>query len=179
MGRKKRTISMSAMTLLRNPGEWATYKQQLDEAHGHRLGSVAWGIGPRQYPCLVATKIQEELRQATSCYVYLQDAAELAAAGGFNMIPMDSPMPQVSAGLPENTEFNKHISAMLMAIVDELVEVKVTTPERFEQVLTRHLANVDRWHEDDKRVALKESLKSHGGAQILGRLYPNGESEGP
>lgn len=43
----------------------------------------------------------------------------------------------------EAQENRKHVAAMLLAIVEELKEVGITTEKRFEALLAKHLSEVD------------------------------------
>lgn len=163
---------MAGMTLLRSPAEWARYTQQMATDNGVPPNQVSWGAGPQQYPCLVASTMPSPMR-VISCYVYLDDAQNLARAAGLRMIQeVQLAQPQVAGHT--SADFEKHTAAVLMAMVEELVEIGALKKDRFEAALNRHLANVDQYHEADKAKAMKDAGQA---GTILERLFPNDDGK--
>ena len=111
----------------------------------------------------------------TSCYIYLDDAVTLIQAAGMQ-VGQAVPTRDVIEISQDTEDFNKHVSAMLMAIVSEMVEVGMMTEERLQEGLMKKLAEVDRYHTENKDAVLK-SLEGTGAQEILPRLYPSDEEE--
>jgi len=144
------------MTLLRRPQDWVEYTAKMATNMGITSGQVIWGTGPQQYPCLVAS-IQKSPMQVTSCYIYLRDAIELCQAAGYSPHPKAQDQPSSVPG-HTNRDFEKHVSALVMTVISELISVGATTKERFETRFAQKLAVVDQMHEADKTSA-KELMK--------------------
>ena len=120
---------MSGMTLICNPSDWESYTQRIAQDSDLNASTVAWGSGPRQYPCLVASIIPSPMK-VVSCYVYMDDVKPLLEAAGFSTAQRQGPPAVAHSGL--DVAYKKHVAAMLRAIVEELVEVKVTNQERYQ-----------------------------------------------
>ena len=135
------------LALIANEANWSIYKLSL-EAENQIEGIAVWGTGPKMYPCLVASLLVEN--RFKNCYVYVEDAAALLDENERqNIAEFGEPDPPslhtINTVGPTQDQFNRHASAMLMAILDEMIEVKMTNPERFETVLARCTSRVDQF----------------------------------
>jgi len=136
------------MTIIKTPSEWEMYQRSWEQEQGIQYGNIVWGTGPEHYPCLVASLPAHDT--VLSCYVYPEDAFNLIQAEGAIHGPgafkPESVQPAaINTVGPTQDEFNKHITALCMAMLDELVEVKITNRERFESVLAKCVARVDQF----------------------------------
>ena len=134
---------MSGLALIRNPSEWQVYRQSMAEQASLDPSMISWGSDPVEYPCMVASRQISDTR-FLSCYIYKHDARQLLQAHG--------ELPSAPAGSSDlsfqkqQTAFNSHTTALLMAIIEELESVSVIKRDRFERVLAKALARVDQVH---------------------------------
>jgi len=168
---------MPGMALVKTPADWQTYQLSMAQQHNVHPNMVEWGSGPRQFPCLVATRMLSDERRFLSCYVYPHEALSLVEAAQASQVLAGTGMAAQSVevqGGPTQEDFNKHTAAMLMAVVEELESMSVTSRERFEAALTRCLARVDQYHADDK-TKLKADLSE---GTVLKQLFPKERPDG-
>lgn len=149
---------MAGFALIRNESEWQVYTRSCETENDIVPDSANFGSGPRQYPCIAASVLLENNFFGT-CYFYLKDAAALVRACGYDVIGVPAPEANEVPG-HTSKEFEKHVSAMLMAIVHEMMSVRITHEERFEAVLAEMLAKVDQFHAENKAAALKAAVMS-------------------
>jgi hypothetical protein len=161
------------LVVLRGPNDWEQYKQKAQAAFQMQSAQINWGSGPERYPCLVACAPRDAY-QLMSCYVYLDDALRLLKASGgvldiakvsglphdFFARPTPQPVdqqpnqlmtlgPMQTSMLPAQ-DFYRSVNAHLLAIVQELIEVKVTTHERYEGLYNKFLGLIDQWCTEDR-----------------------------
>jgi hypothetical protein len=133
-----------AFELIRSAADWRSYLQQYAAEHG--IATVN-GRAPQQYPCLVDSIPNGEA--LASCYVYPQQAEALLEAAQAQPSPAAAPadLETTVARLVHNilSQSIRGIAANLRTIVEELVEVKVTSHERYEKLLAKHLADIDQY----------------------------------
>lgn len=118
---------------------------------------------PKMYPCVVAFALSQPVR-IMACYFYPSDALRLLSVATLKAVNPAFPLPTATASPsgpaspvdPEPSyeppmrsnkeqvkEYQKHISAMLLTLVQELVDVGITSQERFETKMQANLAQVD------------------------------------
>jgi hypothetical protein len=157
----------TAFQILKNAVDWEKYKET-HQTSWH-VASVNWGPGPSLYPCMAVSTIIRVENRVITCYVYVNDALALLEASPNAVITRSGPdeVPVAKAEGPSQSDYNKHASAMLMALVQELVDMKITNEERFERIVTEKLALVD-------QVAAE---KKGTDKLVMNRLHPAEEPE--
>lgn len=149
---------MAGLNLINTKQEWLEYTQRFSQENSLALSQVQWGHGPEQYPCLVAS-VPQGVGKIVSCYIYPEQAEVLLTAArkleGIKEGPKVEEAECMSRAslakmvrqmvLGEVGKSMREVTANLRAIVEELVAVKITTPERYEKLLVKHLADVDQY----------------------------------
>ena len=149
---------MAGLTLLKSKADWANHQFHWAGENQVPLGNIDWGRGPDKYPCLVAT-VAVQVGKCVTCYLYEEQATALLqavreTAAPATTRPDDVDNPKIMAVLRRLVRCEvrdalglalREITANLRAIVEELVEVKITNPDRYEKLLAKHLADVDQY----------------------------------
>lgn len=129
------------LTLLRNENDWLAYRAQKTREFKLEGSLVDWGGGPAEYPCLVCSYPASPSR-VVSAYFFEANAREL----------LDAVKEAGSAAAPaasgpsfaeQQDDFNKWVTAHLLAVVHYLVETGICTRDKFEQRLNEALSLVD------------------------------------
>lgn len=150
-------------TTLGNEAAWLRYTQVTAErlAPGSSI-TVAWGSGPKEYPCLVCstvTTMADGTARFISAYVYQTDAKQLLAISA----PDDRSVQQA--------QFNRWLTAQMLTVVHYLVETGICKEDQFENSLTEFAHKVDDWQRD--RVAARGTIgRAH--TAVLEALDPPG-----
>lgn len=138
-------------TRLESAADWDAYKPRTAAALGVDAGTVQWGQGPAEYPCLVASTLTRQngrpdgLRVA-SCYVYAGDARRLVGQEGGGAAGQQSVVGEPAAPRgsdSDDTEFRRYLVAHVLTLVDELRRVGITKADRYEKIFNGFLAGVD------------------------------------
>ena len=149
-------------TLLRNRDEFRSYQERVVRDNNMFATHIRWGDEPPVYPCLVASRLIGPT-QVVACYCLPADARELLAALP-GSVPAALPVPShaavaapaaVSPSLTERQNFDRQISALLLAIVHTMCETRLTSEERFDRDYSHFLALVDQDVSLRKDLALK------------------------
>lgn len=165
-------------TTLKTPADWAAY--QVDTARSLGLGSeiVSWGRGPLSYPALVCTMLPPRPAGADpvlySAYVYMADADELYKTAGRKVVEPDKPVS------PTQRQFNRWITAMIMALVKNDIKTGLFAPkggeeankDAFEHMLLEEIELVDEYHSAKKDELRKQLAKYE--TTVLDTLEPPG-----
>jgi hypothetical protein len=156
-------------TLLRTRAEWDLFRATVAARAGCYATALAWGEGPAEYPCLVASVVQDDQATVRTAYVYAESARQLLAA--------DTREPARSAGVgPWQADFNRWTTAHLLTIVHFLVETGIcskkvnpeTNKRQYEDLLLQSLDDVDRWSADAPVV----KRLGDDAASVLSQLGP-------
>lgn len=143
--------------IVQNPQDWQEF--QLQFLQQLTRSSIPLGPGflcqPGSFPCMVDAFVTPG-QPVTCCFVYPPDAARLLLAAGLNSktaVAADSilgpPQQAVSPSQPDTPEiseqdaFNRHVSAMLLTVVDLLVQTAIVKPLDFERRLNEGQRVVD------------------------------------
>jgi hypothetical protein len=148
--------------LLQGPDDWQTFQGQFLAQMATSKIEVGAGFSaePVNYPCLADVFAVPGSIQC--CFVYRPDAARLLLAAEM----ISAPPPSQPAGIPQvasapqanpsdedvaetlawtdqQEAMNRHVSAMLLAIVELLVDTSIIKPPAFEQRLIAAQRTVD------------------------------------
>jgi len=149
-------------TLIATPADWDAYRRRKADEAGVRWEAVVWGSGPVEYPALVATLIPRPIETGSrflSAYVYPADARTLLAAA-------QAPVAPPNATNPTQAQFNRWVSAQLLAITYFLTETGICTRGRYEDQLLQALETVDARLKGDAAEHLSQSQRD--GLDMLG-----------
>lgn len=145
------------MTLILNLAEWDAYCRDI-AVKLNRVGcQINFGKGPLDFPCLVCSyQPANEPNRFISCYVYVGDAERLMTAAGRTMSgetvtpkavvgskAIVVPAGAAQAAVPSQDEYNRFMSASLLAVVDLLKGVGICSNEKYEETLATALKRVD------------------------------------
>lgn len=181
---------MAGLKLIQTNGDWAAYTREF-EVENKIVGQVNWGAGPQLFPCLVAS-LPNGIGRVASCYVYPDQAEALVHASRMQHGPVQpavSPVQDVAGAKvltvadvnalirQQTNRAVQHIfremAANVRAIVEELVEVKITNPDRYESLVAKHLADVDQYIEG------KHDRKSNTAPdRVTRRMFPEDDCGG-
>lgn len=141
-------------TLLKDRNDWNRHCTEVTAAHDMTAAQVAWGSGPVEYPCLAATLVTPPvpggLSKLVTAYVYKADAATLLNAAG---VTAETP----AINNPSQSQFNRWVSAQLLAMLYFMIETRICKQEQFEDKLLEMLENVDAWKRE-KTDELRDRL---------------------
>jgi hypothetical protein len=152
------------LVLLDNATAWETFKQDLSLRYNLGSREIVWDdeqAAPDSYPCLVsAVGVESSL---VFLFVYEGDAHNLLDA--ISQAPKKSsvsPLPSVSS----EGAWNRHMVALMLTVVNELVEVGITDQERFESILEGMVSIVDEKHQKDiesvRQLVVEQFRKAKG-----------------
>lgn len=151
------------MTLLKDAQDWRAYREAFLDNHKLPEDGVVWGHGPKAFPCLVAScllpALNTNVAQILSCYVFPEDARRLLEAAG---------QVQQLVG-PRQDEFNRQVSAHLLALTNVMVETGIIKEEQFLKRLHGFHAFVDQVTQES-HDELKGERKFE--RELLDRLGP-------
>ena len=167
-------------TVLKSIKCWERYQNETAQSLGVAGLPVAWGTGPKEYPALISTYMPPvqagQPPKLVSAYVYESDAAALYAAMGAKVSPPVTaksvgPSAQIlTSDIPHQGNFNRWVTAYLLALTRELREIKALKPALFEQSLMESLQLVDEVATEKKDEILASLTKED--RAILDRLGP-------
>ncbi len=153
------------MQLLHNKRDWCQYFQEMEEdlEPDCRISDVA----PQTYPCLVLSGHMGRLTR--HCFVYPPDALKLVKAV---QGPGEQQVTEKTLSAASQDDFNKHITALVLSVIEELDSVSITKPERFEPLVARNLARVDQY-----QAGQVDQLCQGVRGLVLRELYPDVKGE--
>ena len=159
------------LVLLSSAEDWEEFKRDISTQYRVTDREISWthASDPTSYPCLVSAVWVET--SVVCLFVYPQDVDNLINASRANGIDalleaadveeltiLDG---EVSSSLPVTSMeslWNRHMVALLLTIVHEMVSVGITKQERFEGLLSSMLKVVDIKHASDIE-AVKQLIK--------------------
>ena len=166
-------------TLLRTVKCWESYQKETATTLGVLGLPISWGTGPTEYPALVCTYMPPpqagQPPKLVSAYVFRGDAETLLRACGTEpaKVPMAVPVPAATVrhpDQPQQGDFNRWVTAYLLAMARELREVGALKPAPFEQSLLEALSLVDEVATEKKDAIMAQLDKTD--KAILDRLGP-------
>ena len=152
------------LVLLDGPTSWESFKEDLSLRYNIDSREIVWddaSAAPDSYPCLVSAVGVE--RSLVFLFVYESDARNLlSAVSKATKTAKVSPLPAMSS----EGMWNRHMVALVLTIVIELVSVGITNQERFEEVLKSMVAIVDEKHQEDiesvRQLIVEQFRKAKG-----------------
>lgn len=157
--------------LLTSLADWERYCSALRVELLLTADDVDWGAGPRAYPCLAASYRATD-KKVLGCYVYAGDAIALLTAAGIiqeGAAPAAQPAPGRGEVVPQR-DFEVHLSALFLTLVELLVDTRICTEEAFEARFRRRLEDAKAVWADDKVEALRGLLQRRWAAGQPGPL---------
>jgi hypothetical protein len=153
--------------LLSKPEDWEAHKKETVERFGLTGGVMAWGDGPKEYPCLAGSVPSSRGNQVVvvSAYVYVADAQNLLRAAGASCQGGES------SPSPQQDQFNRWVAAYMMTMAYFCRETGLFKPEPFEEQLAEALKIVNETAEA-RKAALEN--RDPQDATMLDRLRPSG-----
>ena len=148
------------MILLRDENQWREAVRSA--VQDKEVGAVA----PTEYPCLagfldLGTKL-------ACCYVYPSSARQLLQAVA------ESPTGGSAAAdhviNPTEEDWRRQMSAVIFAMISELIEIKALKPDLLEKAVHAKLARMDQWIADRDQSVLAGIPGA--GQQLLTTMYP-------
>lgn len=136
---------MSGFTLLLSSADLVRHRAKSLADAGLESTNVTWGSGPEHYPCLVATRMDSNHAYMASCYVTVDDAERLLTAVTDAKPPRGGARPKSASEIDSNPglEWRLGVTANIRAIVQELIDVGVTTESRYSKTMAVCLADAD------------------------------------
>lgn len=135
-------------TTVKTAQDWADYRDRTAKTLQVATDRIDWGSGPIEYPCLVCTLFPPRpagvLPKAYSAFVYQADAEELMLASGRKFLDRDAPVP------PNQSQFNRWVTAELLAVISFLVETGICKKDQFETKLLESIELVDAYTSETK-----------------------------
>lgn len=144
------------LVLLVSPECWKEFQGDISTKYRTTDREIAWtqSSAPASYPCLVSAVWVET--SVVCLFVYPKDVELLMeAAGGVIELEEDDPAAESwlsGKALPvtsQESSWNRHMVALLLTVVHELISVGVTKEERFEELLGVMLGIVEDKHIHD------------------------------
>ena len=159
-------MSGTPLVLLISPECWEEFQGDISTKYRTTDREIAWtqSSAPASYPCLVSAVWVET--SVVCLFVYPKDVELLMeAAGGVIELASDDPLHlelQARAGLLPDTSreglWSRHMVALMLTVVHELISVGVTKEDRFEELLNNMLGMVEDKHTHDI-AAIKQLVK--------------------
>jgi hypothetical protein len=141
---------------LRTFSDWTDYQLRFNKTLGDDTAlRPRWGAGPQTYPCLVAAMVDHSPRVdgpdngfVRCAFVYPADAQALLALtvppAQQQAVRGDPLRQQAAPAGPTQFQFNRWITAEVMAIIHFLVATGICKEEQFEAQLLEQLDRFDR-----------------------------------
>ena len=150
-------MSGTPLVLLSFAQDWEAFKGDLSTQYRVTNRDISWSESsdPTSYPCLVSAVWVET--SVVCLFVYPRDVELLLeASGGVIELESDDPMHLELKGgaslLPVASQeglWSRHMVALLLTVVHELISVGVTKEDRFEKLLSGMLRIVEDKHTSD------------------------------
>ena len=152
------------LVLLDSPTAWETFKEDLSLRYNIDSREIVWddeSAAPDSYPCLVSAVGVE--RSLVFLFVYENDARKLLDAVPASVKKSAvSPLPD----MPTEVTWNRHMVALMLTLVNELVAVGITNQERFETILKDMMLVVEEKHQEDiesvRQLIVEQFRKAKG-----------------
>ena len=179
------------LSILTDSISWAKYQAYVASENGITVDNVAWGNGPKAFPCMAVTYCPTlrlgEARTFVTCFVYEHEALELiktAAAMRVYANKQDSsgafltetPSHKQAANTAEFIEkqetFNRWVAAMFLAMSYYMRETGIAKPDDFEQKIMQGQVLVD-----EVATEARDKIDSYNDLhaqdrKMLDRLFP-------
>ena len=159
-------MSGTPLVLLSSQLDWEEFKTDISAQYRVPSREISWTelSAPSSYPCLVSAVSVET--SIVCLFVYPRDVELLMeASGGVIELESDDPLHlelKARAGLlPDASQeglWNRHMVALMLTMVHELISVGVTKEDRFEELLSDMLDLVEGKHAYDI-AAVKQLVK--------------------
>lgn len=144
---------MSGLLLVENAADWEKFKLDLALKHGLESDTVKWESSPTSYPCLSSGVV---VNSCIVCvFVYLEDAERLLDA--YDEADTDPSLDNVVPAVSQDGAWARHMVALFLAMLHEMVSVGLTKEDRFESLVNNMLSRVDQKHAKDL-AAIKELI---------------------
>lgn len=183
-------MAHKGLSMLQNETDWDDYRRSASLEYSVSSAQVEWGSGPKQFPCLIASYPVSPTKMV-SCYIYLDDARRLLFCDASLAGPpadtdeddaIELPPDQIGDEVAvraasllsqllvekkvNRDDYERHVSAMLLTVVNLLVDTGIVKEDIFEQRLSNYQRLVDEW--------VTEARDDIGDVdkKILNRLYP-------
>ena len=149
-------MSGTSLVLLSSQLDWEEFKTDISAQYRVPSREISWTelSAPITYPCLVSAVSVET--SIVCLFVYPKDVELLmeAAGGVIELGEEDERIREamLSGVIPATSQdgsWARHMVALLVTIVHEMVSVGITKEERFERVLSDMLKVVDEKHTSD------------------------------
>jgi hypothetical protein len=160
-------------TRLDSAAQWEEYRRKTAKIFCVESAPIAWGHGPKEYPCLVVTTAipNQNPISMISAYVYKADA-EILLPPVAKLTEQDNTVQCVNTVGAKQEDFNRWISAVTLTVAWFLKNTGICTAEGYEKKLAESLSLVDEIV-TQRNDALKASLDINDKA-MLDRLLPPG-----
>ena len=152
---------MSGLLLIEAEADWEQFKLDLALKHGLESDTVKWDSSPTSYPCLSSGVIIDSC--IVCVFVYVGDAERLLASYDSDTKPsLETIVPEVS----QDGAWARHMVALFLAMLHEMVSVGLTKEERFESLVNEMRDRVEQKHAKDLDVIrglIDREFKGEGG----------------
>ena len=160
-------MSGTPLLLLSSAADWEEFQGDISAKYRAGDREIAWteSSAPSSYPCLVSAVWVES--SVVCLFVYPKDVEDLmgavtGATGKRVKVEPSLSSNVLSSALPDGLSqeglWNRHMVALFLSVIHEMVSVGITKEERFESVLAGMIAVVDDKHISDI-AAVRELLK--------------------
>lgn len=141
-----------AWTLIKSNEEYQDYCGKIAASYGYDPDH-SWAVVPKELPCLAdIVRLHGTIKFA---YVYLSDAKELLVAAGFKFLSDEAASEPAASAAPTQGDFNNHVAAQLVTLLNIMIEKDLVTEEAYERKLTANLAMVERYAVSDRAKIIK------------------------
>ena len=143
---------MSGLLLIKDSSDWDKFKMELLVEHGIDKSALKWGSrsNPTSYPCLSSGVVVDS--SIVCVFVYEEDAKRLLQAVGQEKGKKSKAEPQFEGVVPPMSQegaWNRHMVALFLAMLHEMISVGLTKEDRFESLMEDMLRLVDQKHATD------------------------------
>ena len=155
-------MSGTPLVLLSSEADWEEFQGDISAKYHVEGREIGWteSSAPSSYPCLVSAVWVES--SVVCLFVYPGDVEELMNAASRStfrptgdqtleesMLLTDVVGSALPAGLSQDGLWNRHMVALFLAVIHELIDVGITKEERFEGILAGMLKVVEEKHASD------------------------------
>lgn len=149
------------MDILHNAEEWGEYRNRIGDYHPDLV--LDWP-DPKEYPCLVAAKVDTRVEEVQVCFTYITDAIALAQAHGLEIVSDLKPRVQIPTVTPTQKDFDVSVTAHLLTLVSYLVETQTCSKAEYETRYARTLGRLEQQNMKQAQHYLDE-LERLGGKE--------------
>ena len=146
---------MSGLLLIEAEADWDKFKLDLALKHGLDSDKVKWDSAPTSYPCLSSGVVIDSC--IVCVFVYVTDAERLLSV---DETSIQLPTKKDVSVDSQDGAWSRHMVALFLAMLHEMVSVGLTKEDRFESLVNGMLTRVDQRHAKDleaiKRLIARE-----------------------